>query len=174
MRHILFYLIQLVLGVCTAYSQTADIRDCVIHTATSQIGVVEDGANAGKDVEKYLRYTSTPVGSPWCSSFCCWTLAQHCLNNSHSAWSPSFFPQNKIVYDRDKHNSDTLVKTGDLFGIYFPEKKRIAHVGFVEQWGDWVITIEGNTNSGGSRDGDGVYRRKRQKSKIYQVSNWID
>jgi len=47
--------------------------------------------------------------------------------------------------------------TGDIFGIYFPDKKRIAHVGFVDQWQeDWVITVEGNTNGSGGREGDGV------------------
>ncbi|MGB4400129.1 MAG: hypothetical protein WBJ10_12230, partial [Daejeonella sp.] len=28
--------------------------------------------------------------------------------------------------------------TGDIFGLYFPEKRRIAHVGFIDQWdGTW-------------------------------------
>ena len=37
-------------------------------------------------------------------------------------------------------------ETSDAFGIYFQEKKRIAHVGFIDQWdGKWLITVEGNT-----------------------------
>lgn len=41
---------------------------------------------------------------------------------------------------------------GDVFGLYFPEKGRIAHVGFVDQWGEkYMISVEGNTNEAGSR-----------------------
>ena len=64
--------------------------------------------------------------------------------------------------------------TGDVFGIYFPDKKRIAHVGFIDQWlGDWLITVEGNTNDPGAREGDGVYRKRRAVKSIYQVARYI-
>lgn len=37
-----------------------------------------------------------------------------------------------------------------------------GHTGFVTAVnGEWVDTIEGNTNSAGSREGDGVYRKRR-------------
>ena len=64
--------------------------------------------------------------------------------------------------------------TCDVFGIYFPDKKRIAHVGFIDQWlGDWLITVEGNTNDPGAREGDGVYRKRRAVKSIYQVARYI-
>lgn len=64
-------------------------------------------------------------------------------------------------------------RKGDVFGIYFPDKKRIAHVGFVDSWDDkYVITVEGNTNEAGSREGDGVYRKRRLVGSIYQVARW--
>jgi hypothetical protein len=48
------------------------------------------------------------------------------------------------------------------FGIYFSSLKRVGHTGLIEKVsGDFAVTIEGNTNDGGSRDGDGVYRRRR-------------
>ncbi|RXF67710.1 hypothetical protein [Arcticibacter tournemirensis] len=63
--------------------------------------------------------------------------------------------------------------SGDVFGIYFPEKGRIAHVGFVDEWGDkYAITVEGNTNEAGSREGDGVYRKRRLISSIYKVARY--
>ena len=65
--------------------------------------------------------------------------------------------------------------TGDVFGIYFPEKKRIAHVGFIDSWdGTWLISVEGNTNTSGNADGDGVYRKRRPTSSIYQVARYIN
>lgn len=65
--------------------------------------------------------------------------------------------------------------TGDVFGIYFPEKKRIAHAGFIDSWdGTWLISVEGNTNTSGNPDGDGVYRKRRPTSSIYQVARYIN
>ena len=65
--------------------------------------------------------------------------------------------------------------TGDIFAIYFPEKKRIAHVGFIDQWdGTWMISVEGNTNLAGSREGDGVYRKRRLVRSVYQVARYIN
>lgn len=64
--------------------------------------------------------------------------------------------------------------TGDIFGLFFTEKKRIAHAGFVDQWdGTWLITVEGNTNVSGGREGDGVYRKRRLVKSVYQVARYI-
>ncbi|PWG78593.1 hypothetical protein DDR33_21770, partial [Pararcticibacter amylolyticus] len=71
-------------------------------------------------------------------------------------------------------NSGGGPSRGDVFGIYFPEKGRIAHVGFVDDWGDkYVVTVEGNTNEAGSREGDGVYRKRRFISCIYKVVKYL-
>lgn len=71
-------------------------------------------------------------------------------------------------------NGDIIPKPADVFGIYFANLKRIAHVGFVDEWGDkYLITVEGNTNEAGSNEGDGVYKKRRLISSIYQVSDWV-
>jgi hypothetical protein len=65
--------------------------------------------------------------------------------------------------------------TGDVFGLYFPEKGRIAHVGFIDEWKDpWVITVEGNTNVLGSREGDGVYRKRRLVRVVDRVARYVN
>ena len=65
--------------------------------------------------------------------------------------------------------------TGDIFGLFFPEKGRIAHVGFIDQWdGTWMISVEGNTNVAGSREGDGVYRKRRLVRSVYKVARYIN
>ncbi len=72
------------------------------------------------------------------------------------------------------NRQQTTPGTGDIFAIFFPDKNRIAHVGFIDQWQtDWVITVEGNTNTEGSREGDGVYRKRRPVKSIYQVARYI-
>lgn len=66
------------------------------------------------------------------------------------------------------------IASGDIFAIYFPDKNRIAHAGFIDQWdGTWLITVEGNTNVSGGREGDGVYRKRRPVNSIYQVARYI-
>lgn len=63
---------------------------------------------------------------------------------------------------------------GDIFGIYFQNKGRIAHVGFVHRFGDkYTITVEGNTNEEGSREGDGVYLKRRLTKQLYKISRYV-
>ena len=63
---------------------------------------------------------------------------------------------------------------GDVFGIFFAEKKRIAHCGFIDVWDSkWVITVEGNTNEKGSREGDGVYRKRRLAQQLYCIARYV-
>lgn len=62
-----------------------------------------------------------------------------------------------------------------MFGIWFQKLGRIAHVGFIHEWGcEWVVTVEGNTNDAGSREGDGVYMKRRINRQIYKVARWRD
>lgn len=93
------------------------------------------------------------------------------------AYAPNWFPESKIVM-RNQTGWDK-VQPADLFGLYFANKKRIAHVGIIEKIGlSYIITLEGNTSPQPStgeadRNGDGVWRKKRMKKGIYQVSSWI-
>ena len=67
-----------------------------------------------------------------------------------------------------------MVQRGDVFGIYYPRQNRIAHVGFIDgQQEGFFITVEGNTNANGSRNGDGVYRKRCSVRTIYKISRWL-
>ena len=59
---------------------------------------------------------------------------------------------------------ETVPQPGDVFLLYYPALKRYAHTGFVLEVRDngACVTIEGNTNDGGSRDGWGVFTRTRR------------
>lgn len=145
-------------------------RNRIVETARSQIGVKEDtGKNDGRMVDTYLASTGL-AGSraPWCAAFIVWvgdTAFGASIFNPYprSAWSPSFLV--KPTWDRQRRG--TPLKPADVFGIWFNSMGRVAHVGIVERnEGDWLVTIEGNTNGGGSRDGDGVYRRRRMAVNV--------
>jgi hypothetical protein len=147
----------------------------VMKICHSQIGVREKYLNAGPEVEKYLRYVNLPKGNPWCAAFVCWVYGQANVPNPRTGWSPDLFPASRIVWQRTPGGKLQSPKPADVFGIYFPEKGRIAHVGFVDEWKEpWLITVEGNTNLADSREGDGVYRRRRLTRSVYQVARYID
>lgn len=153
------------------------IRTCVATQYTQAIGVREaTGRNDGNEVKAYLHSIKLPEGHAWCAAFCNYILKQCGVTPANSGWSPNWFPKNRVVYhaERGLGNSGTLPQKGDVFGIYFPAKGRIAHVGFIDTWGNTkVTTVEGNTNTAGSREGDGVYKKTRLTKQIYAVANWI-
>lgn len=142
---------------------------------SSEIGVREaTGRNDGQRVEMYLASCKLPAGNPWCAAFVTWVFKEAKVKAMVSAWSPAWFPETKVIYTRgSSHNK--VPQQADVFGIWFANRKRIAHVGFIDDWqsGAVAITVEGNTNEAGSREGDGVYRKRRLKSQIYKVSRFV-
>ena len=151
---------------------------------TAELGVRErTGNNDGAQVEDYLRYVELRKGNPWCAAFVCWVFGKAGIANPRSGWSPNLFPAKNIIWQRSQsaalrtgtaERRTCVPARGDVFGIWFPDKRRIAHVGFVDQWDDsWVVTVEGNTNEAGSREGDGVYRKRRLVRSLWQVASWI-
>lgn len=131
-----------------------------INYAKTQVGVKESGKNRGVEVEKYLKSVGLGGGFAWCVAFVHYCFQQANKINPfpktagvHDAW-------NKLKANRisePENNCLFFIDTGGGFG----------HMGFVLSVdGDTLTTIEGNTNSGGSRDGEGVYLRTRKKSTI--------
>ncbi|WP_421977145.1 CHAP domain-containing protein [Roseivirga seohaensis] len=151
-------------------------RAKILSIARSQIGVREKtGNNDGFDVEKYLATTGLGAGYAWCAAYVNWVYQQAgiCKPTSLQAWSPSWFPPERTYWSVGENEYQPPMP-GDVFGIFFSSKGRIAHVGIIEDWnGKYANTIEGNTNDAGSREGDGVYRKIRLKKQISKVSNWI-
>lgn len=171
-RH--FLCLILVLNTTLLYSQLAPVQK-VVQTYSSEIGVREaTGRNDGVRVVEYLRAANRKQGDAWCAAFVTWTFKQSGVKAVVSGWSPSWFTRN-VIYTRGKAGNK-LPQQADVFGLYFSKLGRIGHVGFIDNWPDGeskCITVEGNTNEAGSREGDGVYRKRRLKSQIYKVSRWL-
>jgi hypothetical protein len=134
--------------------------------AEHEVGVREkSGHNDGPQVEAYLAYVHLQKGSPWCAAFISWVFWKAGYPEPRSGWSPDLFPRFRRI---------EVPMPGAVLGIYFPDLKRIAHVGLVvSSRHDWVSSIEGNTNTDGSREGYGVFRRLRHKRFIYAFSKWF-
>lgn len=141
-------------------------RSTILRIAQSQLSVREaTGKNDGEEVEAYLSYIGTNKGEPWCASFVSWVYGKAGFVKPKTAWSPSLFPLARQTLNP---------LPADVFGVYFSRLKRIAHCGLVEsRQGNWIYTIEGNTNNGGSREGDGVYRKLRHQRSIKYYANWV-
>ncbi|UZO82639.1 CHAP domain-containing protein [Aquimarina sp. ERC-38] len=121
----------------------------------------------------YLASVELGPGYAWCASFVSWCYQNAGVTAPRSAWVPSYALKSKRIYHRGKFELKRP-QNGDAFMIWYRSKNRPAHIGFVDDWGeDWVITVEGNTNDKGSREGDGVYRKRRLKKQIWAVSDFI-
>src|SRR5690606_20890832 len=84
-----------------------------------------------------LRYCGLDEGYAWCAAFVSWCHGQAGYPEPRNAWAAALLPTARRVNDP---------RPGDVFGIYYSNLKRIAHVGFVDEWGDqYCITVEGNT-----------------------------
>lgn len=149
-------------------------RADLVRVYRGEVGVREaTGRNDGAKVSEYLRTVHLGPGHAWCAAFVSWSFAQAGISALRSGWSPAWFPVSHLVYRR----GDALTyraELGDVLGIYYPHLDRIAHVGFVDgMQGNFLLTVEGNTNEAGGRQGDGVYRKRRPLGTVHQISRWV-
>lgn len=170
--------LRLILLACLCISSVelyATLRDSVVEIFSSQVGIKErTGKNDGTIVEGYLASVGLRKGNPWCAAFVYWAYNKAGVKGiPRSGYCPNWFQKN-VIY------SNGIAKkppdAADVVGIYFSNLGRIAHVGFINVWDDdsnIVITVEGNTSGSGSREGDGVYRKRRLKRQICKISRWL-
>lgn len=152
------------------------VPDSVRATYRRAIGVREaTGHNDGVEVERYLASVGLRRGAPWCAAF-----VSYCLQTGgyadapRSGWSPAYFtPLNRYLFEKaDAGLTDS--SRVYLFGIYYERMGRIAHVGFIEPVTRFtprgcVVTVEGNSNDNGSREGVAVVRKIRPRKSIKVV-----
>lgn len=145
-----------------------------LEIAASQVGVRETpGApNTGKEVNAYLKSVSLPPGNPWCVAFTYWCFDQAAkalgVANPHAKtggvlmhWELARRAGTRRILAEQASADPSLLMPGQLFIMDHGGGK--GHTGMIESvQGGMLVTIEGNTNGGGSREGDGVYRRTQR------------
>lgn len=118
----------------------------------------------------HLGYTEgpktneTPFGAftgtqfqAWCHAFVSKILHEVGESIGKIAWVPS-----GVVRFRQAEQLFPSPKAGDVFYVFHPDKGRYAHCGFVKAVdGKWIATIEGNSNTNGSREGHSVVSLRR-------------
>lgn len=136
-----------------------------LEIAKTQLGVQEipKGSNSGPDVEKYLKSVGLGKGYAWCMAFVFWCVME--ASTKLKVANPLL----KTGGVLKQWNARPLLRVetpqaGDIFIIDFG--KGAGHTGWVEAvlTGGRIQTIEGNTNSAGSREGQENARRIRKIS----------
>ena len=171
-------------GVCQPLPRSVR-HECIIYIAKSQVGVVENPSNWGRDVSAYLRSVGIRFPAAWCGAYVHWCYMMYSCDIDFRSLKLGYVPNwskgemtQYVVWDKrtsDVKIQDFEFQPGDLCTIYFNNLKREAHIFMViEKRNGQLITIEGNTNDGGSRDGYGVFIRQRSLSSVHKVVRLIN
>lgn len=140
----------------------------ILEIAKSQLGKTEIplGSNKGVDVEKYLKSVGLGGGYPWCMSFVYWTVEEYCKQNNIKnplIRTGGVLRQWNEIPKEYKFTREPRV--GDIFIMDFG--RGTGHTGFVTKVDlANIYTLEGNSDSSGSRTGGMVCENKRLKTKI--------
>jgi hypothetical protein len=148
----------------------------LVRIATAEIGVEEvNGSNCGPRVDEYKAATwlDPSKGWPWCAAFVCWVVreAMEATGERYTfdrprtagAWDFENWSRKQDASTWTKRPHDGDIQAGDIVIFTF------SHIGIATSApdaGGWVTTVEGNTDAAGSREGGGVYRKRRHVSKI--------
>jgi hypothetical protein len=155
-----------------------DLISEIVRIAKAEVGVREiRDTNCGEMVNEYKAATwlNPKKGWPWCAAFVCWVIREALKSSgvketktfkrprTASAWDFENWSinQDSTTWMRKPHDGDIL--PGDIVIFKF------SHIGIAVSSPDKngnVYTVEGNTDSAGSREGGGVYFKTRNLSKI--------
>lgn len=147
--------------------------------AAMQVGVTEEppGSNSGPMVDEYLKSVGLNPAEdsyPWCAAFVHWVFQRAAKDlglPNHPAiqtagvldhWNKAGRKGITRLRSEDIEEDFSRLSRGLIFVINTGGGK--GHMGMVEGFReDRLITIEGNTNSAGGREGVGVFRRTSRK-----------
>jgi hypothetical protein len=163
-----------------AASESLNPQKQLAAIAATYIGTKETGNNrAGEDAKLLEIFKADDLvingktdGYPWCASFVSLCVQKLCIHSSY--FSSLNAPREPSVWRFlavwAKNNGCTIFssssailspKPGDIVVFTF------SHIGIVESVsGNKVVTIEGNTNNAGSREGQEVARKVRSLNII--------
>jgi len=134
--------------------------------------VRETGINRGFWVEKFLASVGLGPGYAWCAAF-----SSYCIRQAGSSAGPGkgrAAVRNWASWSKASARTHVVPKRGDL--VYTLNANGTGHIEFVTGvFKDGTIgTIGGNTNMANSREGDGVYKKRRTISDHMMFIRWWD
>lgn len=130
----------------------------MIATAGRYEGVRE--SPLGSNRQPFAAMAGHVDGYAWCATFLV-AMARQCGLTLPEGASSAYTPSMEAAFKRAGRLS-TTPHPGSFGFVYFPSMGRVAHVALVTAVvGDDVLTIEGNSNTDGGREGLEVVRRRR-------------
>lgn len=154
---------------------TSPLREKLKTTAEKYVGIKElTGHNDGKEVVRILRNVNLHKGDPWCAATMAIIHDENNVPNPRSGYCPDWFRSN-VVFEKMSFTpiNQFQAKIGQVFGLYIEQKRRVGHVGMIVGESKFSYhTIEGNTNDAGSDEGEGCYRKIRNKRSIYVIADY--
>lgn len=152
-----------------APTSVANVKKRLAMVLASQIGYREGRSASGdwNNDNAYGKYFNQN-GVSWCNWFQSWGAVAAGIPATvipRTGYTPTSWNWFR-THDRDV----TSPQAGDIFWVYgyvsSEGQNRVHHIGFVEKVlsGGRIQTIEGNTNTSGSAQGNGVYRLVRTVS----------
>lgn len=164
--------------------QAANGARTLVWSAT-QLGVREaTGRNDGPEVEAFLRVSGNRKGDPWCGAYqaagqkaCRLPFPAGAGGARNWAKDPK-----RTYYVRGLRGSVDSLKPGHQVMFYYVNLGRIGHIGRAvsptravrrgRPARGWYCN-EGNTGTGGGREGAGVHLLFRPATEIYAAANWL-
>lgn len=157
---------------------TNTIAERMVAAALTKVGLRETSKNQGPGIAELWTATTYPTGyahrEPYCAAFVCWALAKGAEGVKHPLAllrSPVAYDVEKWAVSQAKHGVELLdpktskPRPGDIATL-----RHASHVLIVVKCeGNTVYTVEGNTDSGGSREGDGFYTRTRARNALRKL-----
>lgn len=145
----------------------------IVKLALAEVGVEEaGGSNCGPRVNEYKAATNLPSKEawPWCAAFVDWVVREAMKGGTYTfkrpttagAWDLENWSIKQDGSTQTKRNPGADIKAGDIVIFKF------SHVGIAVKGAadGHVTTVEGNTDSSGSREGGGVFRKLRNLSQV--------
>lgn len=167
----IFLIIIFVMILRYALIKTSTLQGLSLKIAAGEIGVKETPpfSNRGREVESYLRSVGLGGGHAWCMAFVYWCVDQ--AAQAKGITNPLFKTGGVLRQSRERsYLSSKTPRVGSIFIMDYGNG--FGHTGFVERIeGNTLHTIEGNTDSSGSRTGGRVMRQKRNISQIKEFLN---
>lgn len=147
--------------------------DAMVKIARAEVGVREEGGNnRGRRVQEYQNGASWLGGTgwAWCAAFVCWvfdrladqfSLPFSTPEGAGAFWFEDWARQQNLTVLTGR----AKIRRGDIVIFSF------SHIGIAsgDESNNRFRCIEGNTNDGGSREGDGVYEKTRPKSQVRSI-----
>lgn len=171
-----------------AFQAGSSIRDLVVQVAASQVGVREEprGSNRGPQVDEYIRASGLDPRADsyaWCICFMQWVFKEAAKSDGagisplprtagvHALWKMRTSAATNVITPNEA--DPAVIKPGMVF--LFDTGGGKGHGGFVESVsGSRLVSVEGNTNNGGSREGYGVFRRTTRLVKMQRLLGYLD